>query len=203
MNINTLFPTAVCNFDLGRNLTTAEVNFIQNQNTRDNVYNKISISSSVLNCIELLDLKTFCEDCINEYKNTILRPKTDFKVQITQSWINYSAKGQQHHKHNHYNSFLSGVFYIKTDPLLDKIMFYKHEAFNPFAYDLSDFNLYNSKSWWLESKPLNLYIFPSDLQHSVNTVETEERISLSFNTFPVGKLGNEDSLTALTIANIE
>lgn len=43
----------------------------------------------------------------------------------------------------------------------------------------------------------NLMIFPSSLAHMVETVKEEDRISLSFNTFPVGYVGEEEALTAL------
>jgi len=57
--------------------------------------------------------------------------------------------------------------------------------------------LYNSESWWFEVGTGDLLLFPSSLTHMVETVQEDERISLSFNTFPVGYVGDESSLTAL------
>ena len=48
-----------------------------------------------------------------------------------------------------------------------------------------------------------LILFPSTLRHSVPVnVGKENRISLSFNTFSVDTLGNEDHLTHLDIRKL-
>jgi hypothetical protein len=45
-----------------------------------------------------------------------------------------------------------------------------------------------------------LLLFPSDLTHDVPTVTGDvERISISFNTFLVGKIGSNENLTELII----
>jgi hypothetical protein len=63
-----------------------------------------------------------------------------------------------------------------------------------------EWNTFNSESWWVEAYTGRLLIFPSELEHSVENVETEEtRISLSFNTFPIGHFGDDESLTGLTL----
>ena len=58
-------------------------------------------------------------------------------------------------------------------------------------------NVYNSDSWWFEVGAGDLMLFPSSLTHMVETVQGEDRVSLAFNTFPVGYVGDESSLTAL------
>ena len=47
----------------------------------------------------------------------------------------------------------------------------------------SDYNNYNSGTWWLPSEENNLYLFPSWLKHRVepNLNKNENRISISFN----------------------
>jgi predicted 2-oxoglutarate/Fe(II)-dependent dioxygenase YbiX len=57
--------------------------------------------------------------------------------------------------------------------------------------------LHNSESWWFEVGAGDLMLFPSSLTHMVETVQGDERVSLAFNTFPVGYVGEEESLTAL------
>ena len=58
----------------------------------------------------------------------------------------------------------------------------------------------SSESWWFEVGAGDLMIFPSHLTHMVESVQ-QERVSLSFNTFPVGYVGEEESLTALHLEN--
>jgi hypothetical protein len=43
-------------------------------------------------------------------------------------------------------------------------------------------------------------LFPSSLEHNVPTIQSEDvRISMSFNTFPVGIVGDEMQLTGLKL----
>ena len=48
-------------------------------------------------------------------------------------------------------------------------------------------NTYNARTWWMPSEVNMLYLFPAWLNHSVelNKNKTEERISISFNTYHV------------------
>jgi ectoine hydroxylase-related dioxygenase (phytanoyl-CoA dioxygenase family) len=64
----------------------------------------------------------------------------------------------------------------------------------------NDHNPYNSDSWWLGVETGQLLLFPSSLLHAVEEVTTETtRISISFNTFFKGHIGEESNLTLLNI----
>ena len=68
-------------------------------------------------------------------------------------------------------------------------------------FEVSDFNQYNSGSWWLPAKKGTMVMFPSWLEHEVRTKDHfGERISLSFNTFFVGQIGSKDMLTELKLS---
>ncbi len=61
-----------------------------------------------------------------------------------------------------------------------------------------NFNLFNSESWWFEVATGDLMLFPSSLTHMVETVKSDKtRISISFNTFPKGYVGEDLDLTGL------
>ncbi len=110
----------------------------------------------------------------------------------------FSEQGQWHHKHAHPNSFVSGVFYLNTNAD-DKIYFYR-SGWKQIIFPPEEWNLYNSESWWFEAKVGRLILFPSSLEHNVPSVQGEEtRISMSFNTFPVGIVGDEMELTGLKL----
>lgn len=65
-------------------------------------------------------------------------------------------------------------------------------------------NVWNSESWWFEAGTGTLILFPSSLTHMVQAVEGEQtRISLSFNTFPVGLVGEEIDLTGLKLESVK
>lgn len=196
MNLHGIFPTPVAKFTLGRGFTESEMAFVTSQPTHRNMGNTTSNDRYVLKSDALKDLRTFAEASVAEYLKAVYAPKEDVGLRITQSWLNYTKPGQFHHKHAHPNSFVSGVLYLKAAKERDKIYFYRN-GYQQIKLTTENWNLYNSESWWFEAVTGELILFPSSLEHMVETVQEEERISLSFNTFPVGLAGSEDSLTAL------
>lgn len=199
MIVNNLFPTPVAKFELGRDLSGVEREHLFNLETRSNQGNTTSVDNNVLNKPDLNSLTEFLDGALQEYFNTVYSPKTDAELRITQSWVNYTKPGQFHHKHAHPNSLVSGVFYIQAAKETDKLYFFK-DGFQQIKIMPKDFNLYNSDSWWLEAATGTLYLFPSSLQHMVEQVTGDDiRISLSFNTFPKGNIGEEIKLTGLNL----
>lgn len=199
MNLYTVFPTSVGKFELGRELTDKEKEFVYTAEKRPNMGNQSSAENYVLKNKVLKNLNKFIFDSANEYFQSIYKPRDDVKLYITQSWLNYTEPGQFHHKHAHPNSFISGVFYVNADATKDKIFFYK-DGYQQIKLPPTEWNLYNSESWWFEAGTGVLYLFPSSLTHMVETVSaTETRVSLSFNTFLKGNIGDNYSLTELKI----
>jgi len=193
-----LFPTPVAFFDLPRPITTTENNYIQELETRTNMGNTTSVNNYVLSNKSLQELKQFFTNCLEEYITNIYSPSSPLNVRITQSWVNYTSPGQYHHKHQHPNSFISGVFYVKTNSASDRIYFYK-DLYQQLKIIPKEYNVYNSESWWFEATQYRLMLFPSSLTHMVPTVSENSatRISISFNTFPVGQIGSKNELTEL------
>ena len=143
----------------------------------------------------MANIKTFVESSVTEYLRSVYAPKNEVSLRITQSWLNYCQSGQWHHKHSHPNSFISGVLYIKAARERDRINFYR-DGYQQIKLPTDNWNLHNSDSWWFEVGAGDLMLFPSQLPHMVETVQ-QERVSLSFNTFPIGNIGEEETLTAL------
>ena len=197
--IHNLFPTPVAIYKLDRELTEKELSSIKGQETRANQGNVTSTDNTVLRNRSMTKLRDFIESSVSEYFKTVHSPKHDVSLRITQSWINYTEPGQYHHKHAHPNSFVSGVFYPQANRETDKIYFYR-DGFQQIKFPPSDWNVWNSESWWFEVGTGDLILFPSSLTHMVETVKGEDtRISLSFNTFPVGLVGEEMDLTGLKL----
>jgi uncharacterized protein (TIGR02466 family) len=199
MNVHNLFPTPVAYFDLGRELTDGETEFLMGQEQRPNQGNMTSKDNFVLRHKAMTGLRQFIEDSMAEYFAATANPKGNVHLRITQSWLNYTEPGQYHHKHAHPNSLVSGVFYVKANPETDKIYFYR-DGYQQIKLPPKDWNLYNSESWWLSVGTGQLVLFPSSLTHMVETVTGDDtRISLAFNTFPVGNVGDELNLTGLNL----
>ena len=195
MILNSIFPVAVATFNLGRDYTPEENAFVDSQETHKNKGNTTSDDRYVLKNDVFANLKVAIEKNVNQYFHAIYAPKHEVNLRITQSWLNYCKPGEWHHKHAHPNSFISGVLYMKAERERDKIYFYK-DGYKQINLPTNNYNLYNSESWWFPVGAGDMVIFPSSLTHSVEPVQGE-RVSLSFNTFPVGYVGEEDTLTAL------
>lgn len=201
MQVVNLFPTAVGMFDLGREFTKEELDYLLNLETSPNMGNTTSKNHYILRDPIVKDIRDFVQNCINAYFDNIIAPSKDTSLYVTQSWVNYSKKGQWHHAHEHPNSILSGVFYINTDNQ-DKIYFERNN-YEQISFPTEKWNTYNSKTWWLEATQGRMVIFPSSLRHHVDPVQTDHtRTSLSFNTFARGLIGAEDNLTALEVGQI-
>jgi uncharacterized protein (TIGR02466 family) len=195
--IHNLFPIPIGSFQLDREFTQGELDFINGQETRPNQGNVTSKDNNLFDREELKDLACQVQCIINEYFDAIYKPKNDVKLYVTQSWSNYTKPGEYHHKHAHPNSFVSGVLYINSDPAKDKIYFYR-EGYQQLRLPPSEWNLYNSESWWFEVKPGQVYLFPSSTTHMVQTTESADtRVSIAFNTFLKGYIGEDVDLTGL------
>ena len=197
--IYNLFPTAVGHYNIDRKLTKTEKKFLVELEKKENEGNKTSSDHYVLGSPMLSKLKGFLEDSLKEYIDQTINPVESNELYVTQSWVNYTKEGEYHHKHTHSNSIVSGVFYVDTVPDRDRINFFK-DGYSTIKPETKDWNSYNSESWWYETKPGDLYLFPSSLPHSVFTVpKGKTRISLSFNTFIKGSVGVDSELTELKL----
>lgn len=200
-NIDILFPTAVVYSKEMRTVTSDEMDFVKQCATvvNKNVGNTTSENRYVLNDPALRSLKTYIQTGIDHYVNQVIIPKNSVEFYITQSWLNYTNTGEHHHRHEHPNSIISGVYYINAEPQNDKIHFHKND-YKQICIPAKEFNIFNSEAWWFPVESGKLIIFPSHLTHVVEqTVSTSTRISLAFNVFARGSLGDEGELTALTI----
>lgn len=202
MGVLGLFPTPVGKVALGREIAAEEMDFMLSRPTRRNLGNERSIENDVLGSPEMAGLRGFIQSSVNEYFESIYAPALGASLRITQSWLNVSEPGQWHHKHEHPNSFVSGVFYVKADREKDRITFYQ-SGYRHILIKTEKFNLYNSLSWWVEVQTGDLLLFPSYLTHEVMPVTGDSRISLSFNTFPIGCIGDSDNLAGLELLDLK
>ena len=94
---------------------------------------------------------------------------------------------------------VSGVWYPQIHESLPPIQF-RHRHQRDVSLQTEKYNTFNSATFMLPMKRAELILFPSNLQHRVpvNLFE-EERISLSFNSWPKGNMGDIKSLTYLPL----
>ena len=82
----------------------------------------------------------------------VLRIKENVSLDVTQSWANFTQKGQYHHKHNHSNSVLSGVFYVKADETYGSRLCFLKKDIDQIKLEPKDYNVHNSDSWFFNVK---------------------------------------------------
>jgi len=200
-NINGIFPTPIYMSKLDRELTPLELKFVD-KNKKDFYKNDGNITSNnnyILNEKPFANIKKDLDLRVQDYFNKVLSVTNSVTPFITQSWLNFTETNQYHHKHAHPNSLVSGVFYINCHEELDKIKFFKEE-YKTIKFEIKNWNLWNSESWWFTVKTGDIILFPSNLVHMVeNKKGSNTRISLAFNVFIKGKLGNNKDLTELIL----
>jgi uncharacterized protein (TIGR02466 family) len=190
---------------MDRGFTKQELNFVneQKKHCSKNEGNINTKDNYILNRKQFKNLHKMLSIECNKYLEKIICPKNkDLKLYITQSWLNYTENNQYHHRHEHPNSYVSGVLYINSDIKTDSIKFFHNNTYIPISPDIDKkkWNHFNSRSWWFSVDTGTLVMFPSSTTHQVDVKEgNNTRISLAFNTFIKGTLGDNFSLTELKL----
>jgi len=150
---------------------------------------KVSLNKSILEKKELYTLKEKIFTVFNKYTKKILKYNyNDFKM--TTSWITKTNINQSSLIHNHNNSMLSGVLYLKTEPKKAKIIFHNHANNSSWKLSTSENNIYNSDKYTFDMSENLIIFFPSETHHQIKASEQlTERISLAFNFCPIGQIG--------------
>ena len=205
-NVMSLFPVPVVTTNIGRKFTEDELRCLLNISMKEkgNSANHQSKDFYLFDTFaeELNDIKSFCEHELERYLKEIEGIDTDrATLRITQSWLNRTKPSEYHLPHDHPNSYLSSVFYISCLPNdhinLNNRMY---GSFNTMRFLLKKTTAWNSDGFRQDVTEGDLIIFPSWMMHNVDENKTDkERISLSFNTFPIGELGEYHGATHLKL----
>ena len=199
--INGIFPTPIYISKVDRKLTPLELKFVD-KNKKDFYKNDGNITSNnnyILNEKPFANIKKDLDLKVQDYFDKVVSPSNNITPYITQSWLNYTETNQYHHKHTHPNSLVSGVFYINCHEEHDKIKFF-NDNYKTIKLEIKDWNMWNSESWWFSVKTGDVILFPSSLNHMVETKQGDNtRISLAFNVFIKGTVGDNKKLTELIL----
>jgi len=138
-------------------------------------------------------------ECLDEIK--LLQNYQCSRLKVTQSWGNKNIIGQKHHPHYHPNSVVSGIFYLTegtpTTFASRNYWLVGHpdsgiESYLQLSPDTTNQVVLEDVKY----SPGDLLIFPSTFRHCVEKNSTpKDRYTLSFNTFPVGSVGDPAGLT--------
>jgi len=199
-----IFPTPVMKFKFPREFNNTELEYFLEEKKYAVPFkgsDMMSADKFVLDNPNLIEIKNFINNCLDVYMKKILNPhdSIDPKLYVTQSWFNWMNRGTTHKQHNHANSVLSGSFYISANKKYDLLEFLKSD-FNQFHILAKEYNDFNTYDAGIAVETYDLILFPSSLLHHVPPTQNPDvRISLAFNTFIKGKIGNENSVSYLNI----
>ena len=202
MKIYQLFPEPVYSSNLERKLTKEESKIINEykKKTKKNAGNSRTKDSYILEHQTLNNLKKDLHTKVMDYFDKVICTDNLITPCITQSWINYTETNQFHHRHLHFNSLVSGIFYVSADKKVDSITFCKPNADQAIKLHATKYNPFNSTTLRSPVETGNVFLFPSRLIHGVDRKKgTNTRISLSFNVFFKGTVGNKEDLTELIL----
>ena len=202
VNVNSIFGIPVWHTEPYK-FSKKEIRFLKSfySNVTENKgKNHTSADRYIFRHKELQGVKKFIEDNLEAYWHGMLAVGKESPLHITQSWVNFNEKTTSHHSHRHTNSCLSGVMYVEnTSP----IIFEKerhHLLLDYLSLRYKNLNELNSPDIAMETKNGSLLIFPSSTMHRVAPNQSENcRISISFNTWFSGLVGDKARLTELIL----
>ena len=136
----------------------------------------------------------FCKLALASAKGALgfLKCRYD-EAYITSCWANVNRQGYSHRDHVHPNNLLSGVSYVKIPARSGSIVFSDpRPQAHVLAPSVKEYTNINSNEYRIEAQAGRLVLFPSWLQHMVETNQSnEERISIAFNVMLKGPVGVE------------
>lgn len=108
-------------------------------------------------------------------------------LKLCSMWSNIRNPGSKHHVHQHPNSYLSGVLYLKVpeEEEIGNIFFLDpRQAKNMMYGNYTKVTSMSERTWWYKPKKGVMLLFPSWLEHGTEEYisdKKEKRISVSFN----------------------
>lgn len=203
-NVLPLFSVPIMSYDkyVEENPQQDVVGYITGLEMVHNMGNNLASKNTyILEDPKFEQIRNKIQEALASYVSEVLSVK-NLDFYITQSWVNVNPPGTEHHIHHHSNSILSGVYYIDVQDTCLKFHASNHFT-NSGSIVLSPdtYNLFNSSIWRLPVSNGMVVIFPSHTTHSVdvNMSDSLSRISLAFNVFVKGTLGQEGNLNKLVL----
>lgn len=105
----------------------------------------------------------------------------EFKLKISNAWININNSGDYNERHVHRSSALSGIVYIDTNVTSGSISFFNNSPIEHYPIDTFNSELFFPTVNY-NPYPGQVLIFPSWIPHAVSPSLEGDRISIAFNT---------------------
>lgn len=171
-----------------------EISFDEGQ-IHSNIITAQSKDNYILNNPKLEKVKNFIQTKLNQFSKEVF--EYDEELIVTQSWVNWSTKGNTHNRHSHPNSVISGVWYLEMPEDCKAPIRFHNPIVREISLKTTGVNQYNGLDFTLLPKSSNLIFFPSNLHHDVLKNESDgNRITIAFNSWPKESFGNKQYLTS-------
>jgi uncharacterized protein (TIGR02466 family) len=188
---NDWFPTPVWhltidNYEQLNQILLQEINLEQEHDRKGEKWSNILGWHSVNNLHErssFYDFTQIIHKNVLEVATFLRWDLHKFAINITTCWAIVNGKLASNSVHNHPNSILSGVYYLKAPESCGSIFFSDpRPASQMLIPPVTEFNLWTFPKVSYKPREGTMLLFPSWLLHGVEMNMSEEvRISLSFN----------------------
>lgn len=201
--IDAVFATPVYKSDNLYKLTKEQLDYLK---TLEVIKNKggnfLTVRKDIMNDESMKDFKHWCLLNVRAFAKQLgASERTSFY--ITQSWMNRNPPHSYHHTHMHPNSIFSCIYYVEGDKC--PTYFYRYDdrtSFGNFAFYENDkgSTAFTATKAGVMNEVGRLVIFPSSMVHDVDTNESDkDRVTISFNTFIKGEMGEPENSNHLII----
>ena len=180
--INALFPTPIYNSKVE---LTSELTLLKSMEFKKSAQNYVetTLNQNLLNAPAFSALKSQVDSHVETYVRECLHINSKQKFRMIKSWGVRTQESEESGSHSHGNSIFSGVVYLQTPENSGNPNFFRLGGLlsQNIIFDFDEYNIFNSHAWEFDVKELEIYIFPSDVNHMVcENKSTEERYSIAF-----------------------
>jgi hypothetical protein len=183
MNHQHLFPVVVQEHDFSENEIAAVRTLCQNSPTKEHsllggAVSSYFTTSPILDNFIAAPLKKLIQEQLDIFTQHLgLEP-----VKISNSWFNRMGRGHHVSHHRHEVSIISGALYLEADP--GSVGLTLHSPSAPLRmFENLNHNKPLLMNWKeMPCRPGYMVLFPSWLEHSSRTNDTDNRVTLSFNS---------------------
>jgi uncharacterized protein (TIGR02466 family) len=152
----------------------------------------------ILECPEMETVKNFITKKVESYLYDTCSISDDMTIELVTSWLNLHKKGDWAQQHSHYNSVISGVWYISTTDKSGEFLVHAEQKLfgNLLDFPKRVYNEFNCGQYGFVPENGDLILFPSTLRHSVTPNQSDkDRYSLAFNYMVRGDVKSGKSTT--------
>lgn len=207
MNSKFIIPLAgypIFKIETNEKLNKDEINFIKNLKLVKHIKTNTKLTEDVdiLRFKELKRIKNLIWNSFCCYIDEIIQIENQFY--FCNSWATIQKKGDSHPAHNHENAIFSSVYYGKTkkSSLVFHVTRSKIQEGHFLAYNIKNFNYFNSRTWTVPVKEGDIIFFPGEVTHEAKENKfSNQRITIPASFYFKGKTGYDGNYDSIDIGD--